>query len=1488
MIYCKNLKSLLILNFIILLFPPFALAKQAASTKAPTASISTTAQSVVLVGSTIQLDAVGSINPEGGDLLYSWSFAKKPSASESSFTTPAPSMPSFAIDEEGLYVVRLIVSNKELASDPKYIIISSITPAGTSVFAKQEFSTPLLCALNLGFLGCTETSRSFNSTPGSYSLNIISKSAKDVVITLNSTELALPSSFKEGSRFSIRVTLTAQNRLKVKVRGGMGSSVNIEIVENTLPQDSNSTPSVGDIRLTTNSNRYASIALSISDSNQGQGHVSELLNLSSNGIASIVGHTFQYLGFSGFKGRDIFDILTFDDARPIKGVISKATMSVSQNTAPRLIGHRVIHVPINLETFRFNTAIAQDSEGDSLRYSLISSPSSGSLSCTNVNNAFKCTYDVPDNFRSSLPFSYRANDGSLNSNISRLILRPFHPNASITKIEAGTNHSCALFNEGNIRCWGRNDHGQLGYGHINNIGDDETPLFEGDVSVGEEVLKLSLGDNFTCALLASGNIKCWGYNGQGQLGISLSSDASRYREAFFHSNINFGTSLRVIDISSGGSHSCALFESGQIKCWGYNAQGQLGLGHGTSIGRRGFLHKMDFIDVGGPVAGLSLGSDGSCALLESGSVKCWGGNTYGQLGQGNTRVIGDDELPSSISTIALGGSAIEITSGDRFNCALLSTGKVKCWGLNNRTQLGLGHTQSIGDNEAPSSLFVTLGANARKITSNGSSSCALLDNGRIQCWGYNVYGQLGSASGGAVSLSETAIDVTVGGSYSCILLISGKMNCWGYNGYGQLGLNTTASSISETSRNVILGGIAPALYSRFTYLPKTPRASTSIKLSAENSFAKNSTISTYSWNFGDESTAKGIRTTHTFHASGEYPVQLALTDSSGDNLSMTKIIRVLPPSDAPFFAKDHSFTLAQGKKLQLNLPPGTDWENNSLTYSLVASPSQGTLTDCLGQGDDISCTYTPPTDFVGKVEVTYKSNDGTSSSINIGKVSVDVLPEGPSIVDISSSSDHSCALFDNKKIKCWGRNGSGQLGYGHRNNIGDDELASAQGFVDVGGDVLSVVTGGSHTCALLVDKTVKCWGTGTSVGGGNNYVYTRPFTINLNYSVKQLVAGGSHTCVLFENERVKCWGYNRYGQLGLGHTHTVGNSPLTLPKNILFSKVGEEVVKLSAGEDHTCALLGGGNLRCWGYNSYGQLGYGNRIHIGDNEHPLAVGNVDVGGRVVDMVLGGRSTCVILSDRTVKCWGYNNYGQLGYGHKNNLGDNELPSTITALDLGGRVEELTISTSHACAVLENNKMKCWGSDQLILEPPRFVLAEENFVDVSVGDFYSCALSVAGDVRCWGGRSSSGSFAPNYQHGQLGLGHKRVISDSIFLFPENSTAFYGGGHVVLARFDYGVSSTNPLIVSFDASKSFSKNTIGSYAWSFGDGMTGSGSAVSHTFGECGAYTVGLTVTDNFGQTHQVSQKVVLEAANENSSPSLSMEEWPILLFYENRIFQ
>ena len=354
---------------------------------------------------------------------------------------------------------------------------------------------------------------------------------------------------------------------------------------------------------------------------------------------SVTDNVFRYWGLEGFKGAEKFDILTYDNGHPIKGVISTITVNVAQNTAPELVAHQSVVIPANAGTFHFNLAAAQDGEGDTLSYTLLSSPASGTLSCAMEKSRFKCSYTLPENFRNSMLFSYKANDGTVDSgNSSQVVLRSLRPNSIITNLVSGKNHSCALFNEGNIRCWGLNDYGQLGYGHTRNIGDDEIPLSEGDVSVGEKVVQLSLGNDFTCALLESGNIKCWGRNTHGQLGMGTISEISRNQEPFTHPHIDidFETSLKVVSIASGAAHSCALFENGQVKCWGGNNVGQLGLGHRYTIGDGEQPRDVDFTHVGGRAVGLALGSDFSCALLEDGKIRCWGYNRYGQLGLGHT------------------------------------------------------------------------------------------------------------------------------------------------------------------------------------------------------------------------------------------------------------------------------------------------------------------------------------------------------------------------------------------------------------------------------------------------------------------------------------------------------------------------------------------------------------------------------------------------------------------------------------------------------------------------------------------------------------------------------------------------------------------------------------------------------------------------------------------------------------------------------------
>ncbi len=210
-----------------------------------------------------------------------------------------------------------------------------------------------------------------------------------------------------------------------------------------------------------------------------------------------------------------------------------------------------------------------------------------------------------------------------------------------------------------------------------------------------------------------------------------------------------------------------------------------------------------------------------------------------------------------------------------------------------------------------------------------------------------------------------------------------------------------------------------------------------------------------------------------------------------------------------------------------------------------------------------------------------------------------------------TGSNHTCALLETGAVRCWGGGGNGQLGHGNTDTIGDDETAAASGDVNVGGRVV------------------------------------------------QLAAGGSHTCALLETGAVRCWGYGVYGQLGYGNTDHIGDDEV--PATAGDVNVGGRVVQLAAGRKHTCALLETGAVRCGGRGVYGQLGYGNQDRIGDNEAPATAGDVNVGGSVVQLVAGGDHTCALLETGAVRCWGEGDLGQLGYGFGGDIGDDEGPAS-----------------------------------------------------------------------------------------------------------------------------------------------------------------------------------------------------------------------------------
>jgi alpha-tubulin suppressor-like RCC1 family protein len=273
-------------------------------------------------------------------------------------------------------------------------------------------------------------------------------------------------------------------------------------------------------------------------------------------------------------------------------------------------------------------------------------------------------------------------------------------------------------------------------------------------SAATTVSSVVTGKAHACALLSTGSViggvKCWGANGSGQLGIGPTGNkggsASDMGDALPF--VNLGTS--ALALTAGQEHTCALLSTGKIKCWGLNSSGQLGLGD-TTLRNTPASTAIDLGTALSPVA-IAAGTLHTCALFGDGTEKCWGGNTSGQLGLGDANSRGDssNEMSNNLPRIKLGidRPAIDVVTGGYATCAILENGPVKCWGFNDYGTLGQGDTVRRG--VAPAQLGDALpaiplgsGRSARRLALGDAFVCVLLDTGAIKCWGDNYYGQLG-------------------------------------------------------------------------------------------------------------------------------------------------------------------------------------------------------------------------------------------------------------------------------------------------------------------------------------------------------------------------------------------------------------------------------------------------------------------------------------------------------------------------------------------------------------------------------------------------------------------------------------------------------------------------------------------------------------------------------------------------------------------------
>ncbi len=343
----------------------------------------------------------------------------------------------------------------------------------------------------------------------------------------------------------------------------------------------------------------------------------------------------------------------------------------------------------------------------------------------------------------------------------------------VTAIAAGGLHTCALKN-GGVKCWGANADGELGN---NSRAESHVPVDVAGLSSG--MTSIAAGGSHTCALTSGGGVKCWGLNSFGQLGNNSTTTSSSPVAVS-------GLSSGVVAIATAEHHTCALMNGGAIKCWGINADGELGDNSQTES------HVP--VDVSGLSSGataLVAGYDHACAVT-NGGAKCWGANDDGQLGNDSTT---SSHVP--IAVVGLSSGVAAISAGVGSTCALVNGGAVKCWGYNGFGELG---NNSTTRSRIPVDVF-GLSSGVTAIAAGGLHACALMNGGGVKCWGNNAEGELGNNS---TTESHVAVDtsglsssvsaIAAGGSHTCVLTNGGGVKCWGANSAGQLGSNSTANS----------------------------------------------------------------------------------------------------------------------------------------------------------------------------------------------------------------------------------------------------------------------------------------------------------------------------------------------------------------------------------------------------------------------------------------------------------------------------------------------------------------------------------------------------------------------------------------------------------------------------------------------------------------------------------------------------------------------
>ena len=999
-------------------------------------------------------------------------------------------------------------------------------------------------------------------------------------------------------------------------------------------------------------------------------------------------------------------------------------------------------------------------------------------------------------------------------------------------VDNGSDHSCALLEGGDVACWGKNNVGQIGDGTFTNR---PTPVL---VPLAAKAQSVSAGFAHSCALLVSGQVQCWGEGAAGELGNGTSPANSP--------NPVFVAGLTTaVELSVGGHHSCVVLASRSVSCWGYNWSSQLGNGLTGSTANRNTPQNVSGLS---GVKSVSAGGYHTCVVMQSvdsngRDVRCWGSNGHGQIGH---NVSTGAAVLSPVSALTQNSPVLSLSSGAAYTCAVYVGGSMSCWGANESGQLGIGSVAFRVN--IPSTVIG--GLKATSISAGEQHTCALLSDNSVRCWGANHLNQwsvsgVSTTSPTAVEVSNAwgaVSSISAGGRHSCVLTSTGIISCSGPNGNGELGDGTTTKQggftkawtppfsvlgSSQLGKYLVAGVTATNSLGNVTrYTMSTaqitaiPTVVTEPTVSGTRATGSLLTVSDGSWvAFPEAGTslqwfrcvnavssasaalpsncaeiAGATATTYrqvADDASRFITVRTTKTNTVGTTSRWAAAATVT--SQPPTITSDPSLSGTASLSSTITANPGT-WQGSAplaFSYQWFAcdartlSTSTSINENCVSLPATTS-TYQVQQAALGKyllAAVTVSNSVGTVTRYTMSTIQITAIPtviteptvSGTRVTgnDLTVSSGTWVAFPEPTSAIQWFRcinsvaSASASLP-GTCSEISGATATTYRQVAEDAGRFLTVRTTRTNTIG-----TTNRWAAATSATGQPPTITSDPslsgtasrdstITANpgtwqgspaLSFSyqwfacesatsttsrvlpdgcvdtgVSSVASSGSHSCSVLEGGSVQCWGPNESGQLGDGTTVAS-----TVPVNVLNVT---NAVSVSTGDSHSCALLATGAVQCWGSNASGRLGTGSTTPA-SSATPVSVSTVT---NAVSISLGSSHSCAVLATGTVVCWGLNTSGQLGDASTTNRSTRVTVSGVTgasAISAGG---------THTCALLSTGVVRCWGSNSSSqlgnLSAPSIssVSVPVEGLDSAVraiqsGTSSSCALLQSGSIQCWG---------------------------------------------------------------------------------------------------------------------------------------------------------